>query len=456
MNETQRAEWANEFGSALQVALSSAVATARGKSDLTIQQFTNMMTAADRDMAQTPRLIRYSLRFQPEPEDAKRLICERPEIADLLDRCNGHKELELRGLLTCFTYANRHSFVLNLVSRLALTALRSGIPQTVQSFDEFLTRSAALDLPGFHATFVSGVRLTGIWNIFEGLYAVPYENFRQTELTSFARIFYDDMVRITRDSNASEGTLPVTVLLQEFRWGPAISMEHEDTAVRYLANSGHPLDMASLVNLLSATAGIPLGIIGGQIRAKRWIYDLLDRHIDIGMDYFVRSPVQFVPGKGIELSTNRQVELQLFLRQLQGFAEDDRARFDLAVSRLAGALSRTGSIAAEDKVLDTCIALEILYRMTKRAKLSIRIGRFLGHDPAERERIESEIERLYEWRVNVVHGLNALDDYDTITDLISIGSDIAKETVRKYLERGAMPTQAELRQLERTIAPIQG
>ena len=456
MEGMEDARWAEEFGEALSVAVSSAVAKARDKPELSIDRFAEMVRAAERDVTQITRLIGYAIGFRPEPEDAVRLICGRPEIVELFERTEGPEEFALSGLRTSYISGDRRSFVLELVARLVRSAVLVGVPNTVSRFEEMLERGAAKALPGLEATFVSGLGLRERWDIVQGLSAVPYDEYRQSELISFAAFAYDGFVREASNTDDSGRMPPVAVILQEFRWGPAISRGYAWPDIRYRGNGGEPFDMASLVNLLSVVGEAPLNVVGRQARAQRWFYDLLDENFDIGMDHLVRSPVGVVRGDGKGLSAAGKVEFERLLRLWQGFSMPDRSRIDLAVSRLAGAMSRTGTLAGEDKVLDVAIALEILYGMTRRTKLSKRVSAFLGGDPDERASTESDVDRLYRWRVDVVHGLDGQADRDSMAEAISKGSNLARRTLRAYLDRGSIPARPEWAQLERSDAANTG
>ena len=451
INRIAGVQWNRGFSEALKIAVSSAVATAKGKPELTIDLFADMMRAAEHDISQTTRLIGYALDFRPEPEEAVQLVCARPEIVELFDHSEGPEEFALSGLHSSYISADRRSFALELVARLVFSAVLSGVPNTVRRFDEALQRSTERNLPGLEATFVSGLSLGERWNIADGLYAVPYHEYRRRELVgSSAASVYDYFVRESSSADRAGRMPPVAVLLQEFRWGPALLRGPGRPEIRYRGVGGEPLDMTSVVNLLSAIGEVPLKVVGRQARAERWFYDLLDKNFDIGMDHLVRSPVEASPGDGMELSADRKAEFERLLPLWQVFAKPDRRRIDLAVSRLSGALSRTGSLSVEDRILDVAIALEILYCMTKRVKLSKRVGAFLGGDPVERARTESDVDRLYQCRVGIVHGLNAEADRDSWTEAASKGSNVARQTLRSYLKRGSIPERAEWTQLERT------
>ncbi|MCY3747040.1 MAG: hypothetical protein OXH05_12500 [Acidobacteria bacterium] len=448
MIETEDAGWAKEFSAALQVAVSSAVARAWDKPELTMERFAEMTRAAERDVSQTKRIVGYSIGFRSEPEEAVRLICNRPEIVELFERGDGSDGFSLNALRSSFDCAGRREFVLALIARLVHSALLSGIPKTVRRFEALLEGSVARELPGLHATFVAGVGLKERWDIGEGLYAQPYDEYRQGELSSLARYLFDDMVREVRSGSSGRRVLPVAVLVQKFRWGPAISSRRAMPEIKYLANGGAPLDVASLVNLLAISVDGPLQVVGQCTRAARWFYELIDTTCDIGMEYFARSPVEGGPREVRELTAEGRVEFERLLKLWRGLAKSDRRRINLAISRLAGVLSRTGSLAGEDRVLDAAIALEILYGMTKRAKLCDRVGRFLGDTPRERSEIEGEVDRLYQWRVDIVHGLKPEDDRSRIAEAAAAGKRLARESLRKHLERGSMPTRAEWKQLE--------
>lgn len=449
MRKSECSSWAGSLGKALESAMSSAVAEAYGQPELTLDEYAFAVANADRDISQLMRSTRYSVRFRLEPNEAVRLICERPEVAAVLGDKGEADEFALQGLRSGYTKADQREFALAIIARLVCSATLSGVPETVRRFEDVLERSAAKDLPGWEATFISGLNLEGRWDIAEGLFALPYDEYRREHLRSMAAPIFDFMLQRAGNVESSVEESPITVILQEIRWGPAVAAGFGSTEIMYPGFGGKAVDVASLVNLLSVIGDLRLRIAGQEARAERWFYDLFGHGLDLGMNHFVRSPVELVSGEGKELLPEHKAEFERLAPLCLTFEETDRPRIDLAVSRLAGALSRTGSLADEDRILDVAIALEILYAMPERTRLSERTGRFLGSTPDERAGIESMIDRFYESRVAIVHGLRREADRDSMTGAFSEGLDIAKRTVKALLERGSMLSRTDWKLVER-------
>ena len=94
---------------------------------------------------------------------------------------------------------------------------------------------------------------------------------------------------------------------------------------------------------------------------------------------------------------------------LEAFESRQGARYKRmarSVARLAGALSRTGRFAMQDKVLDVAVTLEGMYKLPRRGKsykLQKRVANLLGTDALDREQIRETIRRFYKVRSEIVH-----------------------------------------------------
>ena len=82
-------------------------------------------------------------------------------------------------------------------------------------------------------------------------------------------------------------------------------------------------------------------------------------------------------------------------------------RLDLALRRLVTCYSRAGRFAFEDRVLDTAIALEIMFELDREEigyKLKTRAAYLLGRNSEERVRIADKIQQFYGLRSRIAHG----------------------------------------------------
>ena len=132
----------------------------------------------------------------------------------------------------------------------------------------------------------------------------------------------------------------------------------------------------------------------------------------------------------------RELAEQVF-KDWDSLSNADRNTLALAITRLSTSLSRSGILAAQDRVLDISIALEILYRPDGGEityKLSTRTGWYLGKDIDERLRIRKVISDFYSSRSAIVHRGKATDHHALVPAL-----ETARKTLLRHLERGGVP-----------------
>lgn len=437
--------WVKDFSNALELAMSSAVAVAEGRPELTLDQYVRAIW----NVTQRPRLNGYFLQFRIDPDETVRLICGHPKIARIFEENEEPQEFVLTGLRSSYSNTNQRQFALGLIRHLVCSAKLSGILATARRFEEMLERSAEKDLSGLEATFVSGLSLGGRMDIAEGLSAIPYDEYRREHLGSFTAVMYDHLVQRNTIVERSGQLSPIAVILQEFRWGPAIARGSDPPTIKFRGNGGEALDVVPLINLLSVIGNLRLRVVGQERRAERWFYELAGQHLDIGLNHHHRGPVDLVPGNDNELSAKQKAEFERLAPLWLAFAEEpDKKSIGLAMSRLAGALSRAGSLAEEDKILDVAIALEILYGVQNKARLSKRSEGLLSEDQTEREHIKRIIKRFFKCRNEIVHHQSQRYDQGSMNTAFFGGFNIAVRTMRRHLKCRSMPSEEEWQRLE--------
>ena len=122
------------------------------------------------------------------------------------------------------------------------------------------------------------------------------------------------------------------------------------------------------------TLNRPLWILSTTQRAVPWVEDFLN--VEGGGGIYFSSPSQLSAHTSQTSPDTMEVTERAF-RDWNSLSARDREDLGLAVSRLSASLSRTDMLAAQDRVLDVSIALEILYRLDHNAityKLSTRAG----------------------------------------------------------------------------------
>ena len=164
------------------------------------------------------------------------------------------------------------------------------------------------------------------------------------------------------------------------------------------------------------------------------MYDFLGYRGSIGTYYDQKSWI------GTEISAqNRRVSEQA-LTDLDSLATADRDRLVLALTRLSTSLSRSSTLAAQDRVLDISIALEVLYQIQSELtyKLATRAGWYLGSNTNERVQIGKTIRDFYGFRSDIVHGRKS----DLAHGIHGQAFNIARDTLLKHLSSRRLPDKS--------------
>ena len=420
--------WSASLRGALRPLLPSVTAQALNLPALNAAQYRDLVQRAERDPWAAIDADRYEVDFPEEPVDAISALRCHPALKDFLSDANQSDSVQVIGLSSGMTWPRPDELIRYLLARLVRSALASGVETAVERIDHFLGVATG-DLPGFEATFVVGLRLDGPWRIADGARAISYDRFER-RLPAAALPVYSGML--------SERNPPrhlLFVLLRECEWGPAIAAgSYSFSRPRFRC----PDDALAITDSLALAVGQPLPIIGQSTRADRWIYRWLGP-CDLGM---------YHPRPGIDITTgDRDSEVppqqlrrfaDLYSAQL-GIAKQHKRRIGLAVSRLASALGRRGTLAEEDVILDVAIALEVLYRPSGPVAetLSSRAAWFLGKGVDERCDIRKTIKNFYHLRSKLAHGKNI----ETAREESKAAFDIARRTLLRYSTDGAIPSE---------------
>lgn len=366
------------------------------------------------------------------------VLAKHPALADLLPTS---KHWHLHSLSIGLPMTTE-KLLSTLTDRLLDTAKSTGIETAVRTLDTLLAEAERQNLPGYELTFFRGLRLTDRWDIAPGLYALPYPALQRHLRRRVQRIPDSLVFRI--DPNDSQST---TVLVGELRWGPVlVSTKGRTLSDPYpvesvLTYKHNPL---LLVALLAVTLNRPLWILSTTQRAVPWVEDFLN--VEGGGGTYFSSPSQLSAHTSQTSPDTMEVTERAF-RDWNSLSARDREDLGLAVSRLSASLSRTDMLAAQDRVLDVSIALEILYRLDHNAityKLSTRAGWYLGNDFGHRVETRKAISKFYDLRSRIIHGgksrhPNAKDE----RRIREKAFDIARATLLRHLERGRLPTEQD-------------
>ena len=393
---------------------------------LEVKSATVDLTARNRDIA-----------IRKRRKDAADTLRTHPKLKDLLpksDRWRLHKldlgrPFSTEGLLS------------HLIDSLLAYAERTGIERAARHCDTLLTGAAASELPGYELTFFEGLKIDRRWELAEGLYAAPYEAVREKLRPRLIRRYDPFALRMDPENMNS-----LTVLVREFRWGPAIvSSTGRTPSARFGPEIFPTIDHGPMpiVALLAVTLRLCLSVRVETQLVAPWVEELLNIEGGVSSHFPPASPLMPLPPMEVRPGTKRASE-QAF-GQWASLSQPDREALALAVKRLAASLSRGGELAAYDRVLDIAIALEILYRLDPGEiifKLSLRAGWYLRSNVQERVKIKKELSSFYGLRSRIVHGRISKPSKPNRArqETVDRAFEIARETLLKHLERRAMPT----------------
>ena len=413
-----------------------------------------MISEAKRDITRRRRLSEYEIRFTAGLSDAVNVLRLHPGMSDLIgERSCAKAEYGLAGLHSMRTFAETEQFLRGLIEMAVRFSAIFGEVECARRIDQALRLGAGRGLPGHELTFFSGLVLECPWHFVPGLCLMSYASFRG-QLDAMARFTYDSCLGKALWQDEFGKSPSVGVLVRYFKWGPAfVRGEPAIPSDHDYEYGDRLLESESVIELLSLITGLPFQIVAHHSRAEQWFYDLLGDGFDLGCHYFRRSPVDSDPGRGKEIATETLVPFQESVELWAKLPKADRTRARLVVSRLSGALSRKGSLALEDRVLDVAIALEILYAVTRKDKLAKWAAVLLADDKRNRDDIRLKVEALHDCRTAIVHDLSEPDRGEGTRDVYSGGFAIARQSLLMHLKRGAFLSRVDRKLLERGVRP---
>ena len=375
--------------------------------------------------------------------DAAGILEAHPALKDWLPTSD-RWALQMPGLGIPF---NTERLLSKLIDGLFDSVERAGIERAVRDCDELLTAARDAQLPGYELTFFDGLKVSGRWNLAPGLYVAPYETARK-QLSGGLGLRYDPFELPLEP----EETKSLTALVRKFRWGLVIGSSTARTGSTLSDPSLNEItptfnhDPMLLVALLSATLRLPLPVRAQTRVAAPWVESFLD--FASGITTHSAWATVFLARPPREVSADARRASEQAFGKWSSFSGSDRDALALAATRLSASLSRRGPLAAQDRVLDISIALEILYRLDPGEitfKLSSRAGWYLGSDTEERLRIRKVVRDFYDLRSAIAHGRvsrttrRKLDPEETRDEAFKI----ARATLLKHLERQAMPSHKD-------------
>lgn len=348
-----------------------------------------------------------------DPTDAIRTLSEHPAV----DHCLRWSSPEPTSQIALVQPGGRSRVVVgDLVHSLVGAAITEGALATAGELHRILTLGEMRELRAYETVHLCNLRSEERVDIEDGLFIVPYryvkENhtFESRALTRPPPVSLGiDAVRDIPDDEA--------VLMRELTWGPfvapveAMSDGFSDPDFEMQVRDPQTGDPKRIFDSFDDTEIIAdlLCIVTESSHDFGHQYICLDswiRALDCSYSFgSFGSP----PDRGRRRETTLTGEDAEFFYELislwRGLGNNNR--LDLALRRLVTCYSRAGRFAFEDRVLDTAIALEIMFDLDREEigyKLKTRAAYLLGRDSEKRMEIADDIQQFYELRSRIAHG----------------------------------------------------
>ena len=334
------------------------------------------------------------------------------------------------------------------IAGLMSCAMESDFDEVASKLQRLLSAGEEEPLTGYCISVFRGLRLENEMELADGMFIAPFDRISKLVTTADLETIVGDMDRFTQ-------TGPLGVVLKPFQWKPVIVAAGEEADREKLWDKGFPNDTCLIVDLLAIAHGVPaLNLMSLQPSVDRWVWDLLGNFVGgISAAWQSGLPVNDYL-RPTPISADRFADVKDLFCRLKD-TNNDRARHESVVSRLARALLRRGKLGAEDKILDVAIALELMYGFDGPElgyKLGTRASFFLENSAQERVETFGKVKQFYKARSAVVHYDRKKERWEKtpdeyyryLSEEFNEGFDLARRTLFKLLHEGGPQDWNEL------------
>ena len=332
-----------------------------------------------------------------------------------------------------------HVDLTTLVSSLVKLTIKTDGRSAASTLHRFLDLGERRKLKGHEITAFYGLKLKERLDLDDGAFLAPYDDIKADYGLP------DDAEEAMPKSLPLRGE-GITAFVRELTWGPALAPPTKNNESAFLkVKYRFPGDHEIVLNLLSAAIRRPLAARAKFIRVVKWMEDI-NPNFAFGWRSGFGHPTDGWWSEEL-LSEDSAATFQEMVRGWKDY-RGKRDALDLAIRRLATSFSRTGRYGTEDRVLDSAIALEIMYDLDNPEityKLATRAGSFLGTDAETRVEIFGKVRSLYRARSSLIHEGKAPKNSLDALDRASVdGPDLALRTLLELLRRGRAPNWDKL------------
>ena len=351
-----------------------------------------------------------------------------------------------------------------LVGNLLKLAALDGERQAATLLNRFLVEGDRHRLKGHDITVIYGLKLDHRIEVDDGAYLAPYASVREVFslprnpesrggglLEEFGPFPSPEMSGEKDYSDVPDAIAYV----REFRWGPAVApknAEDDTLQTRHKFELGYCLPQNPdffdrRINGYELVRDL-LSIARGRNVVSKFHYAHAEKRIsDIDPNY------RYANGSGgwnrADVWDNNDFDADCqarFLEMVKGLLAKgvvDR-RTERIIRRIARVNSRVGRFWVEDKIVDLCTVLEMMYlddgnkgEITQRLKA--RASFFLGRKLDSRCEIWDKIGNLYDARSSIVHGNEKNKRKYDLYELADYGYELVTKTLLKLMKSNEKP-----------------
>ena len=351
-----------------------------------------------------------------------------------------------------------------LVGELLKLAALDGERQAATLLNRFLVEGDRQELKGHDITVMYGLKLDHRIDVGDGAYLAPYASVREVfglpknpeERRGGILAETDDYSSLGSTGGRDDSEVHDAVAyVREFRWGPSVApkdAEDDILQIRYKFELAYRLpekpdyfdrreNCYELIrDLLSITRGRNVVSKYHFSRVAKWISDIEPSYrLPNGSGGWNRADLWDTNDFDADCETRF---LEMMNRLLAEGVVD--SRIEQFISRIARVNSRVGRFWVEDKVVDLCTVLEMMYlddgnkgEITQRLKA--RASFFLGRNLDSRCEIWDKIGNLYDARSSIVHGNEKNKRKYDLYELADYGYELVTKTLLKLMKSNEKP-----------------
>lgn len=425
--------WIGALKCALGPLVELVTADRSGGPPLTNEQYRALGKQANVDPNARAVFYNYLPKLHADPSELIDLLSQHPVIRQNVSGAG--KEMAV------FVEMPLKAFLMNLRRMdffLTRSAVKRGCRETAALVERLLTLSAENRVPGYEITVFRGLTMSGEVEIAPGLEIISYQCAAERGL-------------VLNESPGPANDMPdyvsmgALVLAREITWGPCIvppktSKDLGKDIQRQVPTFRFPkCSLEIFFDLLSILTSHQVQVLSMLCCAPEFV--------DVNSNFGPGSRTGFIQDdhwNRKELAQEHVSDLRKLLLKWSRF-KGKRDTLELAVNRLASSIKRDrGRFRVEDRILDTAIALELMYDLGSSGELSyklrVRAGRFLADKAAARLDTCEQLQGFYDARSAIVHGSKrGKKKKKDPKEAAETGFNLAWKTLQELLKRGDFP-----------------